>query len=165
MNSVIANEMIKSQKVRLVSENTSEVVSLNTALQKADEQNLDLVQINDAEIPVVKIVDLNKFLYEIKQAEKSNKKAQRQSVTQVKEIQLTSETQENDIKIKVKSVEKFISSGKQVRIVMKMPNRRSNSVTQASIDKLKKICKDIDAELVQDVSIQGNQVICLLKSK
>ena len=65
MKQVIANQMIRAREVRLALENgESSVITLKEALQKASDKGLDLIQITDAAVPVVKIHDLNKFNYE-----------------------------------------------------------------------------------------------------
>lgn len=164
MSSVQANEMIKATKVRLVTDTGSEVVSIQTARKEAEDKGLDLIQINEADVPVVKIVDMNKYLYEIRQAEKENKKKQRQSVVQVKELQFAMETQQNDLNVKAKNAKKFISEGKQVKFLLKMPRRRSVSVQDMCIEKMKVFASTFtDISFVQDIQVQGNDVVCVIK--
>ena len=64
-----SNEEITAPQVRLVGENIPEqgVFSLRDALRMADEQGLDLVEIcAKADPPVCKIMDYQKFLYQLK---------------------------------------------------------------------------------------------------
>ena len=59
------NERIRSDKVRLVDENGENVgiVAIETALSRANEAGLDLVEIApNADPPVVKIINFSKFL-------------------------------------------------------------------------------------------------------
>src|SRR6202165_1407190 len=62
------NHMIRVAQVRLVGENVEVgVYSTQDALKMAQEQALDLVEISpNADPPVCKIIDYNKFLYEKK---------------------------------------------------------------------------------------------------
>ena len=71
MKSIIANNEITATSVRLVTEGSSEVLAIDKALAKARNEGLDLIQVTEHDVPVVKIADLNKFKYEQKQAEKA----------------------------------------------------------------------------------------------
>ena len=69
------NQMIRVPQVRLVGDNiTVGVYPIQDALRMAQEQGLDLVEISpQADPPVCKIIDYNKFLYEKKRKEKEMK--------------------------------------------------------------------------------------------
>ena len=86
MKSIIANNDITAKTVRLVSE-TTDVVSITVARNMADDRGLDLVVVKEGDIPVVKLVDLNKYIYEQKQADKAALKKQRLNTVGTKEIQ------------------------------------------------------------------------------
>ena len=67
------NHMIKVPNVRLVGENIEVgIYSTAEAQRIANEQGLDLVEISpQADPPVCKVIDYNKFLYEKKKREKT----------------------------------------------------------------------------------------------
>src|SRR5579871_1446240 len=69
------NHMIRVPQVRLVGDNvTVGVYSIQEALKFAQEQQLDLVEISpNADPPVCKVIDYNKFLYEKKKKEKEQR--------------------------------------------------------------------------------------------
>ena len=69
------NQMIRVPQVRLVGDNVAVgVYPIQDALRMAQEQELDLVEISpQADPPVCKIIDYNKFLYEKKKKEKEMK--------------------------------------------------------------------------------------------
>lgn len=164
MNSIKANDKITAKSVRLVANNESNVMNITEARKIADQEGFDLVQINEADVPVVKLVDLNKYLYELAQIEKENKKKQRNSVIQCKELQFSSETQENDLNVKARSANKFLSEGKHVRFVMKMPKRRNQQVQEQCILKMKEFCtKFIDVTFVKEVQVNSHDVVCVIK--
>lgn len=168
MKSVIANENIKAKSVRVVDGSNSTVMNLNAALNLAYSKDLDLVQVSEQEVPVVKIIDLNKYLYEMKQADKTAKKTQRQKTIQQKEIQFTFSTQENDLSTKAKTAQKFITEGKQVRIVMKMQGRTATNpdILKQNKDSVQKFVSRLgDVEFVQTITIQGNNITCIVKAK
>lgn len=167
MKQIIANENITASKVRLVHDGVNEVMDLEDALNFAYSRDLDLVQISETDVPVVKVLDSNKYAYELKQAQKANDKKQRTTATQVKEVQFSSDTQENDLNVKLKKAQEFISSGKQVRLVMKVIGRISSNkdVLQKSISKMNNFVERLDGvDYVQSTSVQGNNIICTVKA-
>lgn len=167
MKSIIANNQIIAKTVRLVTDEGSNVMAIEKALAAANQAGLDLIQVTEHDVPVVKIFDLNKFKYEQKQAEKAANKKQRQNVVLTKEIQFSFGTQENDLSVKAKSATKFLSEGKQVRVVMKQVGRGSNpelqkqniAVMDSFIDRLG------DVEFVQKVKAEGKNITCTVKNK
>lgn len=103
------------QEVRLVGDNVEPgVYKLSDALKMADEQELDLVEISpNAEPPVCKIIDYNKFVYEQKKREKALK-AKSTQVT-IKEIRFGPQTDEHDYEFKRKNAEKFLKEGSKLK--------------------------------------------------
>lgn len=167
MKEIIANEKITASKVRLVHGAVNEVMDLEKALGYADSSDLDLVQISDTDVPVVKVLDLNKYCYELKQAQKINDKKQRTTATQIKEVQFSTDTQENDLSTKLKKTQEFISSGKQVKLVMKIIGRTNSNkdVLQKGISKMNQFVSRLqNADLLQDASLQGNNIVCIVKA-
>lgn len=168
MKSIIANNEITAKSVRLVTGDSSDVVAISIARQKAFDEGLDLVQVNDSQVPVVKIVDLNKYKYELKQAEKASQKKQRQNVVAVKEIQFAFGTQDNDLNVKAKAASKFLDEGKHVRIVMKTVGRGPTNpdLVQKNLEVMNKfVARFSDIEFVQKIEHQGRNVTCILKQK
>jgi translation initiation factor IF-3 len=169
MKSVIANEKITAKNVRLVEEDgSSKVMAIAAALSFAYSKELDLIQVSEQDVPVVKVADLNKYLYDQKQTEKNNKKKQRETAVQIKEVQFAYNTHEHDLSTKLKSAQKFIEEGKHVRIVMKMAGRtRANpELVKANTERLKEVVSRInESEFVQQIAVQGNNITCTVKAK
>ena len=167
MKSIIANNEITAKTVRLVTEGKSEVMAISKALALAETEGLDLVVIGAGDEPAVKITDLNKFKYELKQAEKASLKKQRQNTVSTKEIQFNFGTQEHDLLIKAKSAGKFLEEGKQVHIVMKTIGRGTNAtVIQNNVDAMESFVSRLgNVTYVQKVEFQGKKVTCTVKVK
>ncbi|SFJ34175.1 translation initiation factor IF-3 [Myroides guanonis] len=109
------NNAIRVPEVRLVGENIEPgVYKTSQAMQFADEQQLDLVEISpNAAPPVCKIIDYKKFLYEQKKREKMLK-AKSTQIT-VKEIRFGPQTDEHDYEFKRKNAEKFLKEGSKLK--------------------------------------------------
>jgi translation initiation factor IF-3 len=115
--------MIRVPNVRLVGENvTVGVYPIAEALRMAQDQALDLVEISpNADPPVCKIIDYNKFLYEKKRKEKEMKAKSKAS--EVKEIRFTPNTDDHDFDFKAKHAEKFLKDGDKVKAYVQFKGR------------------------------------------
>ncbi|MBE0514062.1 MAG: translation initiation factor IF-3 [Sulfurimonas sp.] len=90
------------------------IISIDEAMQKANELGLDLVLIApDAKPPVAKIMDYGKFRYQEEKKQKEQRK--NQVKIDVKEIKLSVKIAENDIAYKVKHAREFLEEGKHVK--------------------------------------------------
>lgn len=109
------NEKIRASEVRLVGDGMEpRVVSLAEALRIAEEKGLDLVEIAaQADPPVCKIVDYQKYLYERKKKEKETKAKAAKQV--LKEVRFGPNTDEHDFNFKVKHAQKFLEDGAKVK--------------------------------------------------
>lgn len=118
------NHMIRVPEVRLVGENIPEqgVFATRDALQMAQEQELDLVEISPtAKPPVCKIMDYKKFLYDKKKKEKEIKAKTTKTV--IKEIRFTPNTDDHDFEFKTKHAEKFLKEGAKVKAYVQFKGR------------------------------------------
>lgn len=109
------NERINAPKVRLVGENVEvNVYTRDEALKLARELELDLVEIvPNADPPVCRIVDYQKFLYDKKKKDKELKSKQGKQV--VKEIRFGPNTDEHDFNFKLKHAMNFLEEGHKVK--------------------------------------------------
>jgi translation initiation factor IF-3 len=117
------NSMIRVPAVRLVGDNVEVgVYPIQDALKMAQDQALDLVEISpNADPPVCKIIDYNKFLYEKKKKEKEMKAKSKAS--EVKEIRFTPNTDDHDFDFKAKHAEKFLKEGDKVKAYVQFKGR------------------------------------------
>ncbi|WP_047445386.1 translation initiation factor IF-3 [Alistipes sp. ZOR0009] len=110
------NEAITARQVRLVGDNieTPGVFSIADARRMADEQELDLVEITpNADPPVCRIIDYQKFLYQQKKKQKEIKAKAAKVV--VKEIRFGPNTDDHDFNFKLKHAENFLKEGSKVK--------------------------------------------------
>lgn len=120
------NSAIRVPKVRLVGDNfeeiseaagkniESDVYRINDVLYWAEQMELDVVEISpNADPPVVKIIDYNKFLYLKKKKEKEIKNKTQKTV--IKEIRFGPNTDEHDFNFKLNHAKKFLEDGAKVK--------------------------------------------------
>jgi len=117
------NQEITATHVRITGEEVeSEVVPIEKALQMAQELEVDLVEISpNANPPVVRLVDYNKFLYEKKKRDKEQKAKSKQS--EIKEIRFTPNTDDHDFEFKAKHAIKFLQDGDKVKCFVQFKGR------------------------------------------
>jgi translation initiation factor IF-3 len=128
------NNYIRANEVRLVGDNLNEIgetvgeniesgIYPTSRLQKwAEEVGLDLVEITpNADPPVVRIVDYNKFLYQKKKREKELKAST--AKVELKEIRFGPETGEHDFEFKLRHAKNFLSDGNKVKAYVQFRGR------------------------------------------
>src|ERR1700689_1286901 len=118
------NHRIRVPEVRVIGADGGMLGVLQTheALRMAQEQGLDLVEVNPkAEPPVCKILDFGKYKYEEKK--KQAQARRNQSVVEIKEIKLRPKTDDHDINFKVKASRRFLEGGHKVKFTVRFRGR------------------------------------------
>ena len=111
----VINEHIRAKEVRLVGDNVEQgIYPLDKALRMAEHQGLDLIEISpNAEPPVCRILDYQKFLYQQKKRLKEQK--QKAAKVVVKEIRFGPQTDDHDYNFKLKHAIGFLQEGSKVK--------------------------------------------------
>jgi translation initiation factor IF-3 len=120
------------------------VLQTHEALRMAQEQGLDLVEINPkADPPVCKILDFGKYKYEEKK--KQAQARRNQAVVEIKEIKLRPKTDDHDINFKVKAARRFIEAGHKVKFTVRFRGREITHPEKAheQIDIIVKALEDV----------------------
>lgn len=160
------NEMITAPQVRLVGEGIEQgIYSLEDALQIAEEQEKDLVEIvPNANPPVCRVIDYKKFLYEQKKKLKEIKANQKQVV--VKEIRFGPNTDDHDFKFKLNHAIKFLEEGDKVRAYVFFKGRSIVYKEQGEI-LLLRFAQELEqyAKVEQLPKLDGKKMILLLAPK
>jgi translation initiation factor IF-3 len=109
------NNRITAKVVRVVGDEIKgEVMSIQDALRLADRMELDLVEISpNADPPVCKVIDYQKFLYQQKKKQKEAKAKAAKVI--VKEIRFGPNTDDHDYNFKLRHAMKFLEEGAKVR--------------------------------------------------
>ncbi|MFW6297570.1 MAG: translation initiation factor IF-3, partial [Desulfosalsimonas sp.] len=101
------NSEIKAPEVRVIDPEGEQlgVIPFDTALSKAEDYGLDLVEVSpNANPPVCKIMDYGRFRYQ--QDKKQQEARKKQSAIQVKEIKVRPKTDTHDLEIKLGHIRK-----------------------------------------------------------
>ncbi len=143
-------------------QDNNQVLSREEALKLADELGLDLVEISpDAQPPVCKIIDYQKFLYQLKKKLKEQKA--KTAKTQVKEIRFGPQTDDHDFEFKLNHAKKFLSDGDKVRAYVFFKGRQILFKEQGEILLLKFAQQLEDIGRVDQMPVlEGKKMIMLI---
>ncbi|MBN1186072.1 MAG: translation initiation factor IF-3 [Bacteroidales bacterium] len=158
------NGNIRAKSVRIVGDNIDEprIVSIEEALKIADELELDLVEISpDANPPVCKVIDYQKFLYQLKKKQKELKAKTAKIV--VKEIRFGPQTDEHDYNFKLKHAQKFLADGAKVKAYVFFKGRSIVYKEQGEI-LLLRLAQDLEdhGKIEQMPRLEGKRMIMII---
>ena len=122
------------------------------ALLEAEEKQLDLVQVNNTNDPVIcKFLNFGKMMYDNSKREKSNK----QKDTGIKEIKLRPTISNHDLETKVRIINEFLEKKNKVKISMQF---RGRMVTrrQVGIIIMKKLQSLVKGSLERETQEERN---------
>ncbi|MBQ7673671.1 MAG: translation initiation factor IF-3 [Alphaproteobacteria bacterium] len=158
------NRAITAQQVRLIDQNGDSVgvVAIRSALAKADEVGLDLVEVSpNAVPPVCKIIDYGKLKYELQKKKAEAKK--KQKVIEIKEVKFTPAIGEHDYQVKLNSIMKFIKDGNKVKITLKFRGREL-SRQDIGVKLLNRLIEDVKefAKNEANPQLEGRQMMMIL---
>ena len=164
-DTTLANDRIRAPQVRLIASDGANMGVVNTrdALSQAQRAGLDLVAINQTVNPmVVKILDLNKYLYEQKKAAKERAKKSRESEIVIKEVQLRPVTDKHDILVKATRAKDFLEDNCKVKIVIKFRGREM-AFTRLGFDVIRDFVALVGAfKYEKEPILQGNSITAIL---
>ena len=119
------NEEVRFPQVRLIGESVSMIMSSREAYQLAKSQDLDLILVNENQNPpIVRIAEYQKFLY---LQEKTEKERAKNTKFEVKEIQLSCDIADNDLKTKANHAIRFLQKGDRVKVVLTLMGRQKST--------------------------------------
>ena len=140
------NYRIRVPEVRVIAADGSMlgVMTTQEALRLAQEQALDLVEVNPkAEPPVCKILDFGKFKYEEKK--KASEAKRKQTTVDIKEIKLRPKTDSHDLDFKTRAARRFLEGGNKVKFTVRFRGREIThpEKAQEQLDHVVKGCEDL----------------------
>lgn len=135
------------------------IVSSQIALQKAQEANLDLVEISPQSTPpVCRIMDFGKYLFE--QRKRLKKKSKQ---IQVKELKMRPVTDIGDYLVKTRKAIAFLQEGNKVKFTVRFRGREL-SYQQQGVDILRRAENDVKEYGVveQTPKMEGKQMVMIV---
>lgn len=161
------NEKIRATEVRLISDTGEQlgVLSIRDALAKAEEAGLDLVEVSpEAKPPVCRLIDYGKYKYQ--QNKKAQEAKKKQVVIEVKEINLTPNTDKHDIETKQNHIKRWIAEKARVRVGVKFRGREMAHL-DLGYKALQELMHGLEDLVVQeaDPKMEGKRLVVTLLPK
>ncbi|APJ04431.1 translation initiation factor IF-3 [Silvanigrella aquatica] len=161
------NDRIKATEVRLISDTGEQVgvLPIREALMRAEELGLDLVEVSpDAKPPVCRLIDYGKFKYQ--QSKKAQEAKKKQVVIEVKEINLTPNTDKHDIETKQNHIKRWIAEKARVRVGVKFRGREMSHI-DLGYKALQELMTGLEEIVVQESTprMEGRRLVVTLLPK
>jgi translation initiation factor IF-3 len=158
------NRRIRARELRVIGPEGEQlgVLPLETALAKAAEFGLDLVEVSPmAKPPVCKIMDYGKFKYEAKK--KASEAKKKQTIVKLKEVKFRPKTEEHDYNFKVKAIREFLAEGNKARVTVMFRGREitHREIGQNILNRISTELKDI-ALVEQTARLEGRLLFMIL---
>lgn len=132
----------------------------------AYEEGLDLVEVSaNADPPVCRIMNYDKFRYE--QKKKAQEAKKKQTVIETKEIKFRPKTEEHDLNFKISHIKKFLSQKNKVKLTMRFRGREIVYAQTIGLEAMNKIAETLeeDAVILQSPKMEGRQLVMFVGPK
>jgi translation initiation factor IF-3 len=141
------------------------IVSVREALSKAEEAELDLVEINPlAQPPVCRIMDYGKFKY--RQSKQQHEAKLKQKIVEIKEVLFRPGTDDADYQRKLNHIREFLEEGDKVKCRVRFRGREM-AHQEFGMRQLQHVREDLGDTIVieQFPKMEGRQMIMILAAK
>jgi len=138
------------------------IVSITEALQKAEQLDIDLVEIApQAEPPVCRLMDYGKFKYA--ESKRQHEAKMKQKQVHIKEVKFRPGTDEGDYKIKLRNITRFIEDGDKAKITLRFRGREitHQELGMALLKRVEEDTKEV-AQVEQFPKMEGRQMVMVL---
>jgi len=161
------NGEITARQVRLIGVDNEQlgIVSIDAAMQMAEEADTDLVEIAPtAEPPVCRLMDFGKFKY--RESKKRHEAKLKQKQVQVKEVKFRPGTDEGDYQIKMRNLLRFLEEGDKAKVTLRFRGREM-AHQEFGVRLLERVRDDLGeiATVEQFPKLEGRQMVMVVAPK
>ena len=161
------NEEITAKSIRLISEGNegsilTEIIDIQSALKKAEDNGVDLVEISSiSNPPVCRLIDYGRYIYQKEKKAKESKKSRK--VVNLKEIKMRPKTDVHDYNFKVKHINQFLTNGDKVKVTVRFRGREM-AMKKSGWDQMEKIIEDTkeNGKIESQPKMEGYNMIMIL---
>lgn len=157
--------LLKTKEIRVVAdEGQIGIMDIDSALKLAAERDLDLVEISpDADPPVCKVMDYQKFKFE--KGKKLRKARKKQTTLTLKEVRMRPSIDVHDYEFKKRNVRKFLDHGDKVKVTMRFRGREFTR-QELGANVLKKLASELEdiAKVESHPKMEGRQMVMILSA-
>ncbi|KAL8497571.1 hypothetical protein ACS0TY_021054 [Phlomoides rotata] len=156
---------VKSDTVRLIDEqqNMVGIVSKSEAFELAEKAELDLVILSpEADPPVVRIMDYNKYRYEQQKKKRDQQKKSLASRMDLKELKMGYNIDVHDYSVRLRAALKFLKDGDKVKVIVSLKGRE-NEFRNNAIELLRRFQTDVGELAVEEAkSFKDRNIFIIL---
>jgi len=141
------------------------VLSRDEALRMAEDEGLDLVEIQpNADPPVCKVMDFGKFKFELQK--KANEAKKKTKQVEIKEVKFRPVTDEGDYQIKLRKMREFLVDGDKIKVNIRFRGREMSHQELG-----RQMAARIETDLGEDIVIEsrprleGRQMVMMIAPK
>lgn len=141
------------------------IVSLQKALEMAEEAEVDLVEIAPQAVPpVCRLMDYGKFKY--RESKKRHEAKLKQKQIQVKEVKFRPATDEGDYQVKLRNLLRFLEDGDKAKITLRFRGREM-AHQEFGLALLKRVEADLSeiGAVEQFPKMEGRQMVMVIAPK
>lgn len=159
----LVNEGIKHSKVMLIDETGNREIEIKQALDIAEAQELDLVQVGEKDsLSVCKIMDYSKFVYE---QNKRNK--QKDKRVELKEIKVTWKISPHDLETKINNAKRIMVKDKdrvKFTVLFKGREIKMQAEGRKLLESVSEMLVDV-AVKCSNIKVEGNNLTLMFEPK
>jgi translation initiation factor IF-3 len=158
------NKQIRISPIRVIDADGNQigVVPTDKALQMAQDEGLDLVEVAPlANPPVCRIMDYGKYKYE--ESQKAKKARKKQHIIHVKEIKLRPKIEAHDFDFKLRHARNFLTKNNKVKVTLMF---RGREITHIDLARrvMERFAENLDEEGMIELPItkEGRNLVMVI---
>ena len=168
-DNMLINDQIKAREVLVIGPNGEQVgvKPIQDARTLASYASLDLVLISpNANPPVCKVMDYNKFRYEKQKKAKEALKKQKANMSELKEYRLSPVIDVGDFETKLRNATKYLEKGDRIKLTIRFKGRQMahTELGKEVLERFADRVKDY-ADIEQKPKLDGRTMTMLLVPK
>ena len=168
-DNMLINDQIKAREVLVIGPNGEQVgvKPIQDARTLASYAALDLVLISpNANPPVCKVMDYNKFRYEKQKKAKEALKKQKANMSELKEYRLSPVIDVGDFETKLRNATKYLEKGDRIKLTIRFKGRQMahTELGKEVLERFADRVKD-NADIEQKPKLDGRTMTMLLVPK
>ena len=168
-DNMLINDQIKAREVLVIGPNGEQVgvKPIQDARTLASYASLDLVLISpNANTPVCKVMDYNKFRYEKQKKAKEALKKQKANMSELKEYRLSPVIDVGDFETKLRNATKYLEKGDRIKLTIRFKGRQMahTELGKEVLERFADRVKDY-ADIEQKPKLDGRTMTMLLVPK
>lgn len=168
-DNMLINDQIKAREVLVIGPNGEQVgvKPIQDARTLASYASLDLVLISpNANPPVCKVMDYNKFRYEKQKKAKEALKKQKANMSELKEYRLSPVIDVGDFETKLRNATKYLEKGDRIKLTIRFKGRQMahTELGKEVLERFADRVKDY-ADIGQKPKLDGRTMTMLLVPK